>query len=202
MENTYYNRLKARLSGITDQTDRMIAFLDELGRFLHDEGHSIPIVVGGAAVEIYTHGIYMSHDIDIKSDMKATLRILADMGFVNQGRSLMYSEEFDLLVDWQGAALEEGREAEERTLLVTSADGTPMLRLLNIADLVIDRLEAYKFGNDKDSRNWAKVLLSIAERNDLPLDEDLLRERAKLTDVMNVLEEIWDRASPSGCCRP
>ena len=139
----------------------------------------------------------MSQDIDIKSDMAATLRILADMGFVNQGRNLMYSAEFDLLVDWQGASLEEGMDAQERALVVTSSDGTPMLRLINIADLVIDRLEAYKFGKDIDSLSWARVLLTLAEQNGLPLDTNLLRERAESTDVSEVLEEIWNSGSPS-----
>ena len=193
MNNKYYTALKKQLADISNQTDRMIAFLSVLGRFLGDEGYGLPIVVGGAAVEIYTHGTYMSHDIDIKSDMAATLRILGDMGFVNQGRSLMYSEEFDLLVDWQGAALEEGKEAMERTLVVTSSDGAPMLRLINIVDLVIDRLEAYKFGKDRDSQSWAKVLLGLAERGGLSLDVPLLRERAELTGVKDVLGEIWNR---------
>ena len=81
----------------------------------------------------------------------------------------------------------------ERTLVVTSSDGAPILRLINIVDLVIDRLEAYKFGKDRDSQSWAKVLLGLAVQGELPLDATLLRERAELTDVVDVLEEIWDR---------
>jgi len=202
MSNKYHSALQEGLTGLSGQTERTIAFLGVLGRFLEGEGHSLPVVVGGAAVEIYTRGTYMSHDIDIKSDMGATLRILGDMGFVSEGRSLMYSEEFDLLVDWQGASLEEGKEAQERTLVVTSSDGTPMLRLINIVDLVIDRLEAYKFGKDADSRSWAKVLLALAKRGGLPLNEALLRERAERVDVADVLEEIWKLESPSSDCAP
>ena len=114
----------------------------------------------------------------------------------------MYSEEFDLLVDWQGASMEEGVDAMDRTLVVTSSDGAPMLRLINIVDLVIDRLEAYKFGREMDSLSWARVLLSLAEQNGLPLDEDLLRNRAESTDVADVLEEIWNSESPSNDCAP
>jgi hypothetical protein len=202
MQNKYYAQLKESLAGLTDQTERAIAFMGVLGRFLQEEGHAVPIVVGGAAVEFYTHGTYMSQDIDIKSDMAATLRILTDMGFAGQGRSLMYSKEFDLLVDWQGAGLEEGKDARERTLTLTSPDGLPLLRLINIADLVVDRLEAYKFGRDTDSLNWARVLLATAERNGLPFDADVLRKRAQAADVTDALEEIWDKASPSKSCKP
>ena len=198
----YRGALKNALVPLTNQTERMIAFLGVLGRFLCADGYGIPIVVGGSAVEIYTRGLYTSQDIDLKADMAATLRILDAMGFVNQGRNLMYSEEFDLLVDWQGADLEEGPDARERSLVVTSADGTPMLRLINIADLVIDRLEAYKFGKDLDSLAWARVLLTLAEQNHLPLNEELLRERAASTDVTDVLEEIWNSESPSNNCAP
>ena len=202
MENKYHSQLKESLAGLTGQTERAIAFLGVLGRFLQGEGYALPIVVGGAAVEMYTHGTYASHDIDIKSDMAATLRILTNMGFANKGRSLMYSEEFDLLVDWQGAALEEGRAAQERTLIVTSSDGLPLLRLINVVDLVVDRLEAYKYGKDLESLCWAKVLLSMAQRNGIPMDENVLREQAEAADVADVLEEIWNRALPSESCRP
>jgi len=201
-DNKYYDALKGKMAQLTDPTERTIAFLGVLGRFLLDEGRELPIVVGDSAVKLYTHGTYTSRDIDLKSDLEAMRRILTDMGFVNQGRNLMYSEEFDLLVDWQGAALEEGTDAGKRSLVVTSADGTPMLRLINIADLVIDRLEAYKFGKDIDALGWARVLLSLTEHNHLLLDEELLRERADATDVADLLEEIWNSKSPSSNCAP
>jgi serine/threonine-protein kinase HipA len=201
-EQSCYKKLKKKLAPLKNPTERVIAFLGVLGEILHAEGLKVPLVVGGAAVEIYTHGVYMSQDIDIKSDMSATMRILKDMGFVGQGRSLMYSEEFDLLVDWQGACLEEGQAAEERALTLESSDGQPALRLISIPDLVIDRLEAYKFGKDTDSLNWARVLLVCAEKNNLPVDEDVLFDRAVTNNVKDVLELIWETVSESTSCKP
>jgi hypothetical protein len=195
MKEDYHAQLKAKLDTVKNQTDRVIAFLEVLGHILQSEGYKVPLVVGGAAVEIYTHGLYMSQDIDIKSDLAATVRILTNMGFVNQGRTLMYSDEFDLLVDWQGAGLEEGPEAQKRALVVTSSDGKPILRLINIVDIVIDRLEAYKFGKDIDSLNWAKVLLAYAEQNAVFVDEDVLCNRAEVTDVSDILGDIWKKKS-------
>ena len=104
----YHNVLKERLDPLVNQTERVIAFLGALGRFLQDEGYGIPIVVG----------------------------------------------------------------------------------------------ESAKFGKEKDSLGWARVLLTLTKQNGLPLNEDLLRERAEAADVTDVLEEIWSSESPSNICVP
>lgn len=113
-----HERMRNALNGIEDPTKRAIAFLSEFGSMLQERGAKIPIVVGGAALEIYTSGQYSFHDIDIKSHLSITMDILGQIGFENEGRSLMYSEEFDILLDWQGSSLEEGPEAEERILKI------------------------------------------------------------------------------------
>ena len=138
---------------------------------LQEKGTKLPTVVGGAALEIYALGQYMSHDIDIKSDFETTMFLLRSMGFRNEGRSLMYSEEFDILVDWQGASLEEGVEAENRVMRVAVSDDHQPVQLLSLEDLIIDRLEACKYGKDKDSLGWAKALYTLGQRNSLRLDE-------------------------------
>ncbi len=183
-----YLRVQAALAGVLSPTERTIRFLTEFGTILEERGGKSPLVVGGAAVEIYTAGHYMSHDIDIKSDYALTLAVLEEMGFCNEGRSLMFSEDFNILVDWQGAALEEGRDAEERALRVIVQEGKPAMRLIALEDLIVDRLEACKFGGDKDSLLWARALYTLALRQNLQMDISLLQRLAQAADVADILE--------------
>lgn len=192
MSLSSYDRLKQALDGIVSPTTRAIVFLVLLGDVLRERGARLPIIVGGAALEIYTMGQYMSHDIDLKSDFEVTMAVLKEMGFRNDGRSLMYSQEFDLLVDWQGSALEEGREAEGRVLKVRAIDGQSPVALIALEDLIIDRLEAYKYGRDRDALRWAQTLFALGRNNELALDAALLRRLAQAADVEDALERLCD----------
>lgn len=185
---SYHDRLKQALESIVSPTTRAIVFLVLLGDILQERGARLPIVVGGAALEIYTMGQYMSHDIDLKSDFEVTMSVLREMGFRNDGRSLMYSEEFDILVDWQGSALEEGREAEGRVLKVNAIEGQSPVALIGMEDLIVDRLEAYKYGRDRDALRWAQTLYALSRNNELTLDAALLQRLAEAADVGDALE--------------
>lgn len=186
----YYNRMKEALAHANSPTNRVITFLVVLGGILREHGVNLPIVVGGAALEIYTLGQYMSHDIDLKSNFEVTMRVLREMGFKNDGRSLMYSKEFDILVDWQGGTLEEGKEAEDRVLKVNAINGQEPVVLISIEDLIVDRLEAYKYGRDKDALRWAKTLYTLGMNNSIKINSSMLKKLAEKADVADVLEEI------------
>ena len=100
----YHDRMQTALTGIDSPTKRVVRFLSVLGSMLQEKGAKLPTVVGGAALEIFTLGQYMSHDIDIKSDFEMTMFLLRSMGLRNEGRSLIYSEECDILL-WAGRGL-------------------------------------------------------------------------------------------------
>lgn len=185
-----HERMHNALNGIEDPTKRAIAFLSEFGSMLQERGAKLPIVVGGAALEIYTSGQYSSHDIDIKSHLSITMDILGQMGFENEGRSLMYSEEFDILLDWQGSSLEEGPEAEERILKIRAVKDKAPLNLISIEDLIIDRLEAYTYGNDREALGWAHALFLVGKEGNFPMHREIIEKLAVRADVGSALEKM------------
>jgi len=180
------NDLETLLS-IEDPVKRKALFIAMFSREVVRRGGKQPIIVGGQAVEIYTQGSYTTGDIDIKASREMTDAILKAWGFVKAGRTWI-NKELDIYVDWLGSSLEEGEEAEKRVSIIKVTDQLD-IRVISIEDLVIDRLGAFKWWGDTDSLLWAKVLIGVKKSIDR-LDESYLFERAKKTNLLDILEGI------------
>ena len=176
-----------RLLSIEDPVKRKALFIALFSREIVHRGGKQPIIVGDEAVEIYTQGNYTTGDIDIKSPLELTEAVLKEWGFVKAGRPWL-NKELDIYIDWLGSSLEEGEEAEKRTALIKITEELE-IRVISIEDLVIDRLGAFKWWGDTDSLMWAKVLIRVKKSID-GLDVAYIRERAKKTDLLDILEEI------------
>jgi hypothetical protein len=71
----------------------------------------MPILVGGAAVELYTGGAYVTGDLDFVGRVSAFVaRALAAAGFARRGRHWLH-ETGQVFVEFPGDALDEGEEA-------------------------------------------------------------------------------------------
>ena len=176
-----------KLAFIEDPVKRKVMFMALFSREVSERGGKQPIIVGGEAVEIYTQGSYTTGDIDIKSPLEITETILKEWGFVKAGRTWL-NKELDIYVDWLGSSLEEGEEAEKRVNTIKISE-TLEIKVISIEDLVIDRLNAFKWWGDTDSLMWTKILINVKKSID-SLDVDYIKERAKKADLLNVLEEI------------
>lgn len=163
-----------------------------LGEELRKANQELPIIVGGSALEIYTAGDYRSHDIDIFSDYEQTISILKEMGFVNTSPSLYYLEEFDILIDWLGSVLNEGMDAHDRTIFISTPAGN--IRIVSPADLIVDRLSTFELWKDRASGEWARTLLSLVGSGTLPCNKELLvklmRNAGLKQDALDRLPEI------------
>ena len=176
------------LSAIEDPVKRRAFFVALLSQRIVEQGAPMPIVVGGEALEIYTQGNYTTGDIDLKASYDEMATALIEMGFRKRGRAF-YNEQLDIYVDWLGASLDEGDEAERRTVMVELDEGH-CVRLLSIEDLIMDRLNAAKWWKDSDSRMWAGLLVKIKEETGGALDMDYLRRRAARDEVEDELEAL------------
>ena len=170
---------------IEDPVKRRATFIAILSREMTLRGERAPVVVGGEAVELYTQGSYTTGDIDIKSPHAATVSILKEWGFSKKGRT-WFNKELDIYVDWVGASLEEGEEAESRVTTIKVARGLE-IRVISIEDLVIDRLNAAKWWGDVDSLMWARVLLNVKKRSKGKIDRAYLKKRAREEAVADFL---------------
>lgn len=174
---------------IDDPVKRRAYFVALLSEEVIKRGGQMPIVVGGEALELYTQGSYTTGDIDLKAPYAITEAVLREYGFIKRGR-VWFNEAYDIYIDLLGETLDEGVEAEKRTEEIEIADGR-IIRVLSIEDLIIDRLNAFKWWNDEDSKMWVKVLIEICRNMGRGLDKDYLKKRALSDDLQDILKEIF-----------
>jgi hypothetical protein len=126
-----------------------------------------PVLVGGAAAEIFSGGAYTTGDLDFVGEVSPTVgRILEGAGFVRHGRHWVH-EAAEVFIELPGSRL----EPSERAVPVR-AEGYTVL-VLSPEDVLVDRLAAWQF--------WRSPIDGIASfwiwRN-LVRDADLQRLEA------------------------
>lgn len=98
-----------------------------------------PVLVGGAAVELYTGGAYRTGDLDFVGKVtKDVSRILEGAGFRKRGRHWIH-EEAQIYIELPAAAF----DREVRIDAIQIDEWT--IVLLSPEDVLVDRLAAWKF---------------------------------------------------------
>jgi hypothetical protein len=136
------------------------------------QGYRQPIIVGGAAVEYYTHGGIESGDFDlVEANEQALGEALQAVGFRREDRAGHLLRGFyhpDLLtgVEVVSGFLFDGRTDRSR-LGVLPLDGTKIL-FPPVEDLIADRLAQYEASKRQDPEmlEQARYLLALAEQID------------------------------------
>ena len=106
---------------------------------LFDDQETTPVVVGGAAVELYTGGAYTTGDIDLVGAVSpGAAQALKKAGFERQGRHWILESE-QIFVEFPGEALDPDEEASW-----IEFEGH-RLRVISIEDLLVDRLGAWEY---------------------------------------------------------
>lgn len=146
------------------------------------EGDVVPVLVGGAAVELYTAGAYTTGDLDFAGEVTPSVaRRLREAGFDKEGRSWRLGEE--VFLELPSPRLDPGARAVQlvvgdRSVLVLGAD-----------ELLLDRLAAWKhWGSEIDGTN--ALLLWTQHRS--RLDQERLRRRAVEAGVEDALASLLD----------
>ena len=116
------------------RTAALVAWLQGL----FDEG-SVPIVVGGVAVELYTGGAYTTGDIDLVGSVSPrAAQALKKVGFDRHGRHWVL-ESAQVFVEFQGEAL----DPDEKSSWLEFEGHR--VRVISIEDLLVDRLGAWQY---------------------------------------------------------
>jgi hypothetical protein len=125
----------ASLSDGLERTARLVAWIQSL----YGEGEDRPILVGGAAGELYTGSARSSGDIDFVGHVPAHVsRALTEAGFRPKGRHWIH-EERRLFVEFTGSAVTEDQE-----IALIELEGERVLAM-SPEDLIVDRLASWKF---------------------------------------------------------
>lgn len=137
-----------------------------------------PILVGGAAVELYTSGMFNTADLDIIAAKGEILKILEGMDFVRDGTYFKRGNVFIHLLrsDFDG-----------RTDDIKLSGTNFVIRVISIEDLIIERMKGWKFFRSARDKEQAQYLVDVFYGN---ADMDYLEARADEQEVMDILEEM------------
>ncbi|HUP01153.1 MAG TPA: hypothetical protein VM737_06490 [Gemmatimonadota bacterium] len=106
---------------------------------LYPAARDAPVLVGGAAVELYTRGSYTTGDLDFVGDIPPEIeRELKRVGFVKTGRHWVHRRGH-IFIELPARAF----DRETRTDIVVF--GRWSVLVLAPEDLLVDRLAAWKF---------------------------------------------------------
>ncbi len=158
-----------------------VAALSEWVQSLSTDKASMPILVGGGAVELYTGGAYRTGDLDFVGDPGAdAARRLEQAGFQKRGRHWVHEEQ-QVFLEFPSAQLGDG----ETSALITV--GPYRVLVIGLEELIVDRLAAWQFWNSEVDGINAFLLVSYSN---VSPDEARLRELADAASVMLSLERL------------
>lgn len=171
------SELVSKLRGRSD-SDAKILFVGILNHHLPRGQRAI--LVGGALVQFYTAGAYVTGDIDLMGNRKAIGEALKAAGFVEEGRYFSHPD-LHLVVEVPGDSLRGGEHVVE---IEFEGYRIPSVRL---EDAIVDRLLAAKYW--KSATDWEQALLLYATHAGR-VDSKILAARAEEERVEDVLEQL------------
>lgn len=140
-----------------------------------------PVLVGGGAVEFYTMGVYTTSDIDLVApsgkDISNRMELL---GFQRMGKNWI-NEELEIFLEFPSASLGANEEYNELDI------GDGKIRIVSIEDLIVDRLNAFKWWDS--TVDGVNALLLLNSRI-LDVDMELLEAKVKTNDLIDAYQGI------------
>jgi hypothetical protein len=151
---------------------------------MHERGFQRPILVGGAAAELYSLSTVTTGDFDI-----CTLRQeefeeeLGKLGFVRPsgaGAMLKGLIHPDLKLGFEVVAEVpmDGNVDAAHVRLVEPIGETALFRVISVEDLIADRMGQYASGSAPDRRDQARLLLALNSSVDRDYLERRIREES------------------------
>lgn len=173
-----------------ESPDRTAALVEWIQGLFDDA--DVPVLVAGAAVELYTRGAYTTGDLDFVGTVTPLVaERLGDNGFVRKGRHWVH-EEGRVFVEFPGVELGEGEEAVDLQV------GECSVRALAPEALIVDRLAAWQFWRSEED---AVNALLVARSTDWDRGQaHALAERTEATAAFeSLLAAIgrWEGRNPS-----
>lgn len=154
--------------------------LARVSETMQARGFSRPVLVGGAAVELYSGGAIATGDFDVVTGRQDVFEsLLRDYGFerlVGPGHSMMGWVHADLKLGFEvvSSTLLDGKADRDRVRLIDARDGETFA-VLSVEDMIADRMGQYASGTAPDMLGQARTLFSLYE----DVDRDYLERRIR-----------------------
>ncbi len=150
------------------------------------------VLSGGAAVALYSGGMYVSKDIDFIPEFPTSRSLLKaamlELGFSEVGRHFTHPET-PYIVEFPAGPLSVG--AEPVTAIEEIPLSTGVLRVISPTDCIKDRLSAYFHWNDLQALEQASL---VAGSNKIDLEE--IQRWAAAEEKQVEFEAIRERLMP------
>ncbi len=165
------------IANLPESVDRTAQVVEWFQSLFDAEG--VPVLVGGAAVELYTGGAYQTGDLDFAGLVPSQVgAVLQEEGFQRVGRHWAH-ERFQLFIELPSSSLQSGETAVK--LIVGKAG----VVVVGPEELIVDRLAAWQFWNsEQDGVNafliWQGNQVKTAR----------LRELAESREVLESLDSL------------
>lgn len=176
-----------------DEGPRRTAALVGWLQSLFDEAETTPVLVGGAAVELYTHGAYTTGDIDLVGTVTpGAVRALAAAGFERHGRHWIH-EPAQVFVEFPASAL----DPEEASSWLEFA--SQKILIVSAEDLLVDRLGAWEYWQSSvDAMNALLLWRAHKERLDVVRLEKRIKQAGWQRAWRSLVgfSERWEQAEP------
>ena len=148
----------------------------------------MPVVVGGAAVEFYTHGAYTTVDIDmIVEGLDEIDAVLSELGFTRLAGASYVHPQVDVVVDLPPEPL----AGDARRVVEVDVEGRKV-HVIGLEDIIADRLRAAVYWSDLSSREWAVQMMAAQwEQVDWAYLDDLaLAEPSAFAQAMTECRQL------------
>jgi hypothetical protein len=181
--------------GLPAGFSEVLKLIAEAGRRLRAEGSGEPVLVGGAAVEIYTGGAIASRDFDLTVvDQEKLEAELIELGFERDNRSgsqrglwhPKYGYGLEVVAD---VPFEGKSDAKSRVRYDT---GLGSIVIVAVEDLIADRIAQFDSvpRGDQSRLNQAIALYVGAERINEPYLSRRIKEEAHGRDLDWFLKQV------------
>ncbi|SKA03581.1 DUF6036 family nucleotidyltransferase [Selenihalanaerobacter shriftii] len=148
-----------------------------------------PVIVGGQAVEFYTVGGYTTMDIDLvcAASVSAIDELLKPLGF-KKNHKYWELPGTGIVVETPSSYLEGSWEK----VAEVEIDNGLIAYIIGIEDIIIDRLNRYKYWQVHSDQEWIIGMLAM---NHDDIDWDYLFEEAKKARVLKELDRFKKEAN-------
>jgi hypothetical protein len=174
----------AQLPGTIRQVT-LAAFLSNLFRARNMDF----ILVGGATVQFYTQGEYLTKDIDVilRGDTKEVIEeIMHSLGFTRTSNYRQFGHpSFDFSVEFPPSPIEIGSRTIHKVNVIETPEGP--LEIIKIEDIIMDRIIAGVEWKHQGSLEQARLLWM---ENKSRIDLAYLTDFAKKEGYLKTLQEV------------
>lgn len=168
---------------------RQLLIVGLLTQLLKKMNKPTPVIIGGCALSYYSREVYFTSDIDLAySDREALDAVLKSIGFKKEGRYWIH-EELKAVIEVPASTLLE----QDSTIEIVELGEGLECSVIGIEDLVIDRLNAYKYWKSETDGEMVELLI---KRYKDDLDWSYLEKKAKLPEndtlkeLLNMKEKV------------